>query len=84
MNLVIFIMVLPIETDGKSRGAPVALQGYFRIAGRANVSFADVRTAARAALRHRLILSFEGQVDGVRPDSVVQEILDTIPQPETV
>jgi len=32
MNLVIFIMVLPIETDGKSRGVPVALQGYFRIA----------------------------------------------------
>jgi MoxR-like ATPase len=52
-------------------------------AGRANVSFADARAVARAALRHRLILSFEGQVDGVEPDSVVQEILDTIPQPET-
>jgi hypothetical protein len=33
MNLVIFIMVLPVEVDRKSRGAPAALQGYFRIAG---------------------------------------------------
>jgi hypothetical protein len=33
MNLVIFILVLPVEVDVKSRCVPAALQGYLRIAG---------------------------------------------------
>jgi len=43
--------------------------------GRANVSFDDVRQAVPAALRHRLILSFEGQAEGIEPDEVLREVL---------
>jgi MoxR-like ATPase len=50
--------------------------------GRANVAFADVRVAAPAVLRHRLILSFEGQADGITPDAIIQEVLQTVPEGE--
>ena len=53
-------------------------------AGRANVAFSDVHAVALAALRHRLILSFEGQADGVSPEAIIEEILESIPQAEVV
>jgi MoxR-like ATPase len=52
------------------------------LAGRYNVSFEDVAAVAPAALRHRLILNFEGQAEGVRPDDVIADLLNTIPQDE--
>jgi MoxR-like ATPase len=45
--------------------------------GRYNVSFEDIQTAARPALRHRLILNFEGQAEGITPDKVVEAALQT-------
>jgi MoxR-like ATPase len=48
--------------------------------GRANVAFADVAAAVPPALRHRLILSFEGQADGVDPDAILADILSAVPQ----
>ena len=39
-----------------------------------------VRNDAGAALRHRMILSFEGQADGIEPDSIIEEVLQTLPQ----
>jgi len=44
--------------------------------GRANVAFEDIDAVAAAALRHRLILSFEGQADGVEADAIVAAVLD--------
>ncbi|NIA15891.1 MAG: AAA family ATPase, partial [Nitrospiraceae bacterium] len=44
-------------------------------ASRFNVSFADVREAALAALRHRVLLNFEAEADGVSSDDVVNEVL---------
>ncbi len=46
--------------------------------GRANVAFEDIRAVAKPALRHRLILSYEGEADGVRTDDVVDELLRSI------
>jgi MoxR-like ATPase len=43
--------------------------------GRYNVGFEDVAAVAAAALRHRLILNFEGQAAGMRPDAVVADLL---------
>jgi MoxR-like ATPase len=50
--------------------------------GRAQVSFDDVKRAARPVLRHRILRSFEGEADGVTTDRVVTELLelvDTLP-----
>ena len=43
--------------------------------GRYNVSFDDVAAVAGAALRHRVILNFEGQAEGVAPDAVIADLL---------
>lgn len=48
------------------------------LAGRYNVSFDDVAAVAPAALRHRLILNFEGQAEGIRPDDVIADALETM------
>ncbi len=48
------------------------------VAGRYNVAFDDVMAVAPAALRHRLLLNFEGQAEGVSPDAVIAELLDTV------
>jgi MoxR-like ATPase len=44
-------------------------------AGRYNVSFDDVTAVAPAALRHRLLLNFEGQAEGVKTDDVVADLI---------
>jgi MoxR-like ATPase len=47
---------------------------------RYHVSREDIRAAAHAALRHRLILNFEGQAEGVAPDQVVDNVLESVEQ----
>lgn len=49
------------------------------LAGRFNVSFDDVRAVAKASLRHRLLLNFEGQAEGITTDSVVEELVERMP-----
>lgn len=51
------------------------------LSGRAYVSCADLRAVAHAALRHRLILNFEGQAENVAPDQLIDGILQAIPEP---
>jgi MoxR-like ATPase len=43
--------------------------------GRFNVAYEDVQHVALPALRHRLILNFEGQAEGIAPDEIVREIV---------
>ncbi len=48
--------------------------------GRFNVSFDDVRAAVLPALRHRVLLNFEAQAEGLETDKVLGDILDKTPQ----
>jgi MoxR-like ATPase len=48
--------------------------------GRFHVSVEDVRGAARPALRHRIILNFEGEAEGVTTDAVLDDILAAVPE----
>jgi MoxR-like ATPase len=48
--------------------------------GRANVSFEDAAAAVAPSLRHRLILSFEGQAEGVSPDEILARVNETVPR----
>ncbi|NVB85746.1 MAG: MoxR family ATPase [Kofleriaceae bacterium] len=43
--------------------------------GRYAVAIDDIRHVASPALRHRLILNFEGEAEGVKPDTIIAEIL---------
>lgn len=44
--------------------------------GRYNVSFDDVKKVALPALRHRIILNFEGEAEGIATDAIVHDILE--------
>ena len=46
--------------------------------GRAAVAFDDVRRAAPAALRHRLILSFEAHADAIIADDVIASVIKSV------
>jgi MoxR-like ATPase len=48
--------------------------------GRYNVAFDDVAIVAPGALRHRLLLNFEGQAEGVTADQIINELLDELPK----
>ena len=52
--------------------------------GRFNVSFDDIQIAAPAALRHRLILNFEAEAEGITTDHIVAQILKDVPRDATV
>jgi MoxR-like ATPase len=53
--------------------------------GRAHVAFADVQKTAAPVLRHRILLSFDGEADGVSSDQIVSELLASVPtRPEAV
>jgi MoxR-like ATPase len=48
--------------------------------GRFAPSFDDVRHVAAPALRHRVLLNFEGEAEGVSTDAVLGEILASLPE----
>ncbi len=48
--------------------------------GRYNAAIEDVVRCALPALRHRVLLAFEAQADGVEPDQVVRAVLDSARQ----
>jgi MoxR-like ATPase len=50
------------------------------IQGRFNVSFDDIQAVATATLRHRLILNFEAEAEGITTDHVVAQILQDVPR----
>jgi MoxR-like ATPase len=46
--------------------------------GRANVAEEDVRRLAAAVLRHRMLLNFEGEADGVTTDRLAADVLAAV------
>jgi MoxR-like ATPase len=46
--------------------------------GQAFVSVDDIRALAMPALRHRLLLNFEGEADEISTDTIVDEMLRTV------
>jgi len=62
-------------------GQAIVLAGKVRalFAGRFNVSLEDVQQVAPAALRHRIILNFEGEAEGLSTDDLIATLLEAIP-----
>ncbi len=53
-------------------------------AGRYNVSFADIQYGALHALRHRVLVNFEADAEGITSDQLIQGILDGVKTAELV
>ncbi|NBB96039.1 MAG: AAA domain-containing protein [Planctomycetes bacterium] len=67
---------------GASPRAAQAMMLAARVAalhdGRANVAYDDIAPAVAPALRHRLILNFEAQADGIAPQAVIDDLLAAV------
>jgi MoxR-like ATPase len=71
-----------VRYGSSPRGAQALLvSGKVRalVEGRVNVSVEDLQALAHAALRHRVILNFEGEAEGIDPDEVVRSIVAEVP-----
>ncbi len=71
-----------VRWGSSPRGAQaitLAAKIYALLDGRYNVSFDDVRKAALPALRHRLLLNFEGEAEGLSTDFVLNDLLGLVP-----
>lgn len=72
-----------VRYGSSPRGAQALILGAkitALFAGRVNVAFEDVAAVAPTALRHRLLLNFEGQAEGITTDQVIEELLKVVPQ----
>lgn len=66
---------------------PRGLQSIIKLAkaravthGRFHVSVADIKSVAKPALRHRMMLNYEGEASGKSADDIIENILTTIQQ----
>ena len=63
-------------------GQTLLLAGKVRAltGGRFNVSYDDIEAVAASALRHRLILNFEAEAEGITTDHIIGQILRDVPR----
>ena len=47
---------------------------------RYHVSFSDIEASVLPAMRHRILLNFEGQAEGVTTDDVLKQVLESTPK----
>ena len=64
-----------------SMGIDRAARAHAWLAGRDFVGPEDIQAIASDVLRHRLVLSFEAEADGVSPNSVIERVLDGVGVP---
>lgn len=69
----------------KAGAGPRGLQALINVAkvkafmnGRYNVSFDDINNIALPGLRHRILLNFEGEANGINTDDLIISILDSM------
>ena len=71
-----------VRWGSSPRGAQaltLASKIYAMLDGRYNVSFEDVQKAVFPALRHRLLLNFEGEAEGMTTDEVLADMIEQVP-----
>ncbi len=74
-----------VRYGGSPRGLQAMITGAKITAlldGRYNVAYKDIRAVAIPALRHRIILNFDGEAEGISTDSIVGNILEEVREEE--
>ena len=61
----------------------LAAKALALLEGRPHVNAEDIRWAAPAALRHRLVLGYEAAAEGIKSDVIINEVLQTTPEPKS-
>jgi MoxR-like ATPase len=73
-----------VRYGGSPRGAQALVTAgkiFALLDGRFNVSADDIRAAALPSLRHRMILNFEGEAEGITTEATIRAILDSVAPP---
>jgi MoxR-like ATPase len=73
-----------VRYGGSPRGAQALVTAgkiFALLDGRFNVAVDDIRAVALPSLRHRIILNFEGEAEGITTEAVVRTILDSVAPP---
>lgn len=74
-----------IRYGSSPRGAQsliLASKVFALLDGRYNVSREDVQRAAKPALRHRILLNFEAEADGIDSDQIIERLMDHVKRAE--
>jgi MoxR-like ATPase len=72
-----------VRYGASPRGAQALILGAkinALLEGRNNVAFDDIAAVAPSALRHRLLLNFEGLAEGIRTDDIISDLLQAVPK----
>lgn len=72
-----------VRYGASPRGAQALILGgkiQALLEGRFNVAFEDIEAIAAPALRHRILLNFEGLADGIQPDAIVHDVIKSLPK----
>jgi MoxR-like ATPase len=75
-----------VHVGGSPRGMQAMILGgkiSALLDSRYNVAFDDIRAVAMPALRHRLLLNFEAQAEGITSDQIIANLLEAV-QPEPI
>ncbi|MBZ0292979.1 MAG: MoxR family ATPase [Anaerolineae bacterium] len=70
-----------VRYGASPRGAQALIIGakvHALLEGRFNVSFDDIQAVAPSALRHRILLNFEGLAEGIEPSAIISDLLGVI------
>jgi len=70
-----------VQYGASPRGAQALIMGAkinALLEGRFNVAFNDIAAVAPAALRHRLLLNFEGLAEGIHTDDIIATVLENV------
>jgi MoxR-like ATPase len=73
-----------VRYGSSPRGAQaMVIGGKIRalLQNRVHVSCEDIRAVVYGALRHRVLLNFEGEAERVDPDTILTSILESTPEP---
>jgi len=62
-----------------SIGLFIASKAHALIRGRTFVTHKDIKEVCPHILRHRILLNFEGQAEGISPEDIVAEIIKNVP-----
>jgi MoxR-like ATPase len=72
-----------VRVGSSPRGAQAIILGakvHALLSGSHNVAYKDIDAVAPSALRHRLLLNFEGQAEGITTDDVIRDLLQSVPR----
>lgn len=73
-----------VRYGASPRGAQALVIGgkiHALLHGRVYVSCEDLKAMVLPALRHRILLNFEGEADRIDPDTILRGILESLPEP---